>query len=65
MASDRFLGMSLRQSWMTTSQRNNLGGLILGSQAMSTDTRKIGLGATSTVKTSSSGLSAFNPDKFN
>jgi hypothetical protein len=65
MASDRFLGMSLRQSWMTTSQRNNLGGLILGSQSMSTDTRKIGLGATSTVKTSSSGLSAFNPDKFN
>lgn len=65
MVSDRYLGMSLRQSWMTTSQRNNLGGLILGSQAMSTDTRKIGLGATSTVKTSSSGLSAFNPDKFN
>jgi hypothetical protein len=66
MTSDRFLGMSLRQSWMTTtSQRNNLGGLILGSQAMSTDTQKIGLGATSTVKTSSSRLSAFNPDKFN
>jgi hypothetical protein len=65
MVSDRYLGMSLRQSWMTTSQRNNLGGLILGSQAMSTDTRKIGLGATSTVKTSSSGLSAFNLDKFN
>jgi hypothetical protein len=65
MMSDRYLGMSLRQSWMTTSQRNSLGGLILGSQAMSTETRKMGLEATSTVKTSSNGASAFNPDKFN
>ena len=65
MMSDRYLGMSLRQSWTTTSQRNSLGGLILGSQAMSTETRKMGLEATSTVKTSSNGASAFNPDKFN
>jgi hypothetical protein len=66
MVSDRYLGMSLRQSWIATTQRNNsLGGLILGSQAMSSDTRKIGLEAPSAVKTSSNGLSTFNPDKFN
>jgi hypothetical protein len=65
MMSDRYLGMSLRQSWSTTTQRNSLGGLILGSQSMSSDTRKIGLEAPSTVKTSSNGLSKFNPDKFN
>jgi hypothetical protein len=65
MMSDRYLGMSLRQSWSTTTQRNSLGGLILGSQSMSSDTRKIGLEVPSTVKTSSNGLSTFNPDKFN
>jgi hypothetical protein len=64
-SSDRYLGMSLRQSWMTISQRNNLGGLILGSQAMSTDTRRMGLDATSTVKASSNGSLTFNLDKFN
>lgn len=65
MSSDRYLGMSLRQSWTTISQRNNLGGLILGSQAMSTDTRRIGLDATSTVKASSNGSLTSNLDKFN
>jgi hypothetical protein len=61
MSSDRYLGMSLRQSWTTISQRNNLGGLILGSQAMSTDTRRIGLDPTNTVNGSlTSNLGKFN-----
>ena len=65
MSSDRYLGMSLRQSWTTISQRNNLGGLILGSQAMSTDTRRMGLDAITTVKSSSNGSLTFNLNKFN
>jgi hypothetical protein len=55
-----------KQSWTVVNQRNNLGGLILGSQPISTGARVVGLSAPSTPRTSTSvGLPTRNAVDFN
>jgi hypothetical protein len=58
LATARQLAPQAKQSWTIVGQRNNLGGLILGSQAQSTLSNKIGLLPNSTLTTAGSrGLS--------
>ena len=61
IATARQLAPQTKQSWTLVGQRNNLGGLILGSQPQSTLSNKIGLLPNSTLTTASSrGLSGIN-----
>ncbi len=51
LMSDRHLTPAVKQPWMTVNQRNNLGGLILGSQPLSTMSKVVSLVPTSALKT--------------